>query len=126
MSSAPVMDRTIVVRSNEYQVEEFPWGSLTWFVSAALGSSNTLTAGRCVIKPGHENPRHHHPNCEEVLHVLHGSIIHSMEDGRNTEMHVGDTISVPLNVVHNARNICEDDAVLFICFSSADRRTVGE
>ena len=76
-----------------------------------------------VIRPGRMNPRHYHPNCDEVLHVLQGEILHTMDDDA-AELTQGDTVSIPANVIHNARNIGEVDAILLICFSSADRQTV--
>jgi quercetin dioxygenase-like cupin family protein len=41
-------------------------------------------------------------------------------------MNVGDAISIPPNFKHQARNIGDEDAILHISFSSADRQTVGE
>jgi len=115
----------VVTRSTDDKVVEFPWGYLRWHVSGELGNSDTLTVGQAVIRPGEQNPRHYHPNCDEVLYVLKGHIQHSMGD-RTVEMGVGDTVSIPTGVVHNARNIGTEDAVLAISFSSADRKVVNE
>ncbi|WP_020579277.1 cupin domain-containing protein [Actinopolymorpha alba] len=112
-------------RPDDYEVEETAWGKLVWMVSGRLGNSGTMTVGRCHIKPGMENPRHYHPNCDEVLHVLQGTIEHSLDDVVVT-MTAGDTISIPSGVVHNARNISDHDAIFVISFSSADRQAVGE
>jgi oxalate decarboxylase/phosphoglucose isomerase-like protein (cupin superfamily) len=60
--------------------------------------------------PGAQNPRHYHPNCDEVLHVLQGRILHSVDD----------------DALHNARNIGDEEAVFVFAFSSADRHTLGE
>src|SRR5260370_27533529 len=49
--------------------QEFSWGNLTWFANRALGNSNEMTVGRCILKPGHTNGRHYHPNCSETLVV---------------------------------------------------------
>ena len=40
-------------------------------------------------------------------------------------MRAGDVVSIPTGVVHNARNIGTEDAILAISFSSADRLAVG-
>ncbi|HOF90038.1 MAG TPA: cupin domain-containing protein [Armatimonadota bacterium] len=109
----------------EAQVQEMAWGRLVWKASAALGNSASMTVGICEIKPGQANPRHHHPNCSEVLHVLRGTIVHSYGD-EEVVMSAGDVITVPPNLNHNARNIGDDTAMLAIAFDSADRRTVGE
>jgi quercetin dioxygenase-like cupin family protein/type 1 glutamine amidotransferase len=115
----------IVTRPADDRVIEYPWGQLIWYTSSELKNSNTMTVGQAVIKPGRENPRHYHPNCDEVLHVLRGHILNSIGD-KTVEMRSGDTISIPMGLKHNAKNIGTEDAVLEISFSSADRQTIGE
>jgi len=120
------MSKCSVIRSGEVESADFDWGNLRWFTSGELGNSEALTTGICTLKPGMGNPRHHHPNCEEVLHVLSGRIAHEVEDGGEVGMGPGDTITLPIGAPHRARNVGEEDAVLFVCFSSADRQVVGE
>lgn len=119
------MIEDMLARANDRQVEHAGWGRLEWMVSGALGNSTTMTVGRCYIEPGSQNPRHHHPNCDEVLHVLQGSIEHSCDD-EVVAMGPGDTISIPAGVVHNARNVGSEQAVFVISFSAPDRRMVPE
>ncbi len=115
----------VVTRAANAQVIPQPWGKLTWYVSGELGNSETMTVGEAVIKPGQQNPRHYHPNCDEVLHVVRGRILHTMGT-QQAEMTAGDTVSIPMGVRHNARNIGTEDAVLAISFSSAHRQVIGE
>jgi len=119
-------DHSVVVHRGEDKVVPQTWGELTWYVSADQHSSATMTVGKCVLRPGQQNPRHFHPNCDEVLHVVSGTIVQSLEDGRAETMHAGDTVSIPAGVHHSAKNIGTEDAVLFIAFSSAHRQVVGE
>jgi quercetin dioxygenase-like cupin family protein len=114
-----------VARPDDYVPEEQEWGRLIWMVSGALGNSQTMTVGKCFIKPGQANPPHYHPNCDEVLHVLRGRIEHRVDD-EFVEMTAGDTISIPTGRIHNARNIGSEEAEFLISFSSADRQVVGE
>jgi quercetin dioxygenase-like cupin family protein len=114
-----------IMRAGDCLVEEQDWGRLVWMVAGKLGNSDSLTVGRCIIKPACANPPHYHPNCDEVLHVLHGVIEHRVGD-QHVQMSAGDTISIPTGQIHNARNVGTDDAELMISFSSADRQTVGE
>ena len=104
---------------------EAEWGCLTWFASGPLGNSAAQTIGRCLLKPGHGNPRHHHPNCEEILVVMSGRIRHPTADAE-AEFGPGDTVTIPAGIPHQAFNIGTDDATLMICFSSAERRVHGE
>jgi quercetin dioxygenase-like cupin family protein len=120
------MNKPVVLRSAECQDQTFPWGRLTWFASRALGNSEHMTVGRCIIRPGQANPKHYHPNCTEVLVVLEGTVAHTLEGEEDCTLSPGDVITVPPNVPHRARNLGTTDAVLLVTFSSADRQTKGE
>ena len=97
------------------------WGSLTWIAGKALGNSQGLTFGRVVIKPGKANPRHAHPNCDEVLHLLTGRLEHSIGDDK-VAMNAGDTLIVPAGCVHNAANPGPGDAEMIVAYSSGERQ----
>lgn len=112
-------------RATEGEVLDLDWGQIVWKAARNLGNSETMTFGLVTIKAGAANPRHRHPNCDEILHLISGHIEHSLGD-ETFEMNAGDTISIPVGVVHNARNLAATDAQMTICFSSADRQTEGE
>ncbi|MCT9627224.1 cupin domain-containing protein [Pseudarthrobacter equi] len=78
----------------------------------------------CILDPGQANGRHWHPNCDEVLTVLSGRIMHTWND-IEFPMEAGDVISIPQGVIHNARNETDEPAVLSIAFSSAYREIEG-
>ena len=117
------MTQETVLQAADATVQEFDWGELVWYANGKMGNSATMTFGRAVLKAGHENFRHSHPNCEEILHVLSGRIVHSLED-ELFPMGPGDTIVIPANVVHNASNDGDDVAIMTIMFSTPDRQTV--
>src|SRR4051812_18272917 len=104
---------------------DFDWGRITWLVSGSLGNSTTMTFGRVTIRAGHNNPRHRHPNCDEILHLLSGRLEHTLGDA-TFAMEPGDTISIPTGIWHNARAVGDTDAEMTISFSSPDRQTEGE
>ena len=116
--------RAIVAPVEAHRIAETEWGRLVWMVARELGNSETMTIGRCYIHPQHETPRHYHPNCDEVVHVLEGTIEHTC-DSETVALRPGDAISIPAGVIHNTRNVGDDRAVLLIAFSAADRQTVG-
>jgi quercetin dioxygenase-like cupin family protein len=114
-----------VTRAGRAVIEQQSWGRLEWMVSGGIGNSDTLTVGKCFIDPGQQNPPHSHPNCDEVLHVLRGTIEHRVGDARLL-MSAGDTISIPTGAVHNARNLGDATAEFVIIFSTPAREVVGE
>jgi quercetin dioxygenase-like cupin family protein/type 1 glutamine amidotransferase len=119
-----VVPAASVTRHAEDKVVASPWGELRWYTSAEMGNSRTMTTGVARLLPGQSNPRHFHPNCDEILHVVSGRIRHTMNEV-SVEMGPGDTVSIPQGVLHNATNVGPDEAVLAISFSSAYRQAVG-
>lgn len=111
-----------VLKLADGELVDQPWGELRWLVSRKLGNSENMTFGRVIIPAGVSNPRHRHPNCDEVVHLLSGQIEHSLGDESFT-MEPGDTISIPAGIWHNARALGDIDAEMVISFSSADRET---
>ncbi|MFZ4657070.1 MAG: cupin domain-containing protein [Caldilineaceae bacterium] len=118
------MSQIIFSPPDRYETSEHAWGSITWFVSKGQENAAELTVGQCIIKPDCANPRHYHPNCEEVLHVLAGTIAHTLAGKERVIMQPGDTITIPPQVVHNAQNIGDQEALVLICFSTAERQAV--
>jgi len=111
-----------VCRLLDGEILNVPWGVIGWSASRQIGNSTTMTFGRAVIRAGQGNPRHRHPNCDEILHLLSGRLEHTFGDARFV-LEPGDTISIPQGVWHQATVLGEQDAEMVICFSSADRIT---
>ncbi len=120
------LHEVILVRGADLEYVDADWGQLTWYASGKHGNTDYLTLGRCIIYPEKANPRHSHPNCDEILTVIQGTIRHTWNDGEEIEMSEGDTITIPLGVPHQARNVGTSNAILIIAFTSANRQTIGE
>ncbi len=106
------------------RVEE-TWGSLTWLASRDLGNAADLTLGRVVIRRGCANPSHCHPNCEEVLYLLHGRLEHYLGP-QKILLAAGDTLHIPASVLHHAANIGDDDADMIVAYSAGTRQIALE
>jgi quercetin dioxygenase-like cupin family protein len=104
------------------------WGTLRWLANHAL-SGSAITVGRVIIYKGQRNPRHSHPNCEEVLYLLAGRLIHSV-GSQTVTLNAGDTLAIPAGVVHNAQSVGDVDADMIVTYSSGHRdflpETAGE
>ena len=112
-----------VVRAGERAPLRFDWGAIRWLMNGALDADAAQTLGVVYILPGERNPRHYHPNCEELLFVLSGECEHSFEE-RSVRLRPGDLIRVPAGVRHNAVNTGWEPVRMLVCFSSPDRQTV--
>lgn len=113
----------LVTERDDLPEQRFPWGTLRWLANDQLLAGALQTLGICHIFPGQGNPRHYHPNCEEVLHVLAGRGRHSL-DGQWVELRPGTTVRIPVGVKHNLINESEATMICMIAFSSGDRQTV--
>ena len=125
MTKQPNREPAALCRSNEGERLDLDWGHIIWTASRSLGNSATMTFGVVTIDAGQANPRHRHPNCDEILHLLSGRLEHSLGEEAFL-MEPGDTISIPAGVLHNARALDGNAAIMAISFSSADRETEGE
>ena len=104
-------------------VQEFPWGTLQWLCNEKLAPGAQQTVGLATTLPGHGNPVHFHPNCEEVLYVISGCGTHSSE-GQTIELKPGMTLCIPAGVKHKLTNTGTETLKTLISFSSGNRKTV--
>jgi quercetin dioxygenase-like cupin family protein len=107
-------------KAHQHTVITEDWGSLTWLAGKNIGNAEGLVLGRATIKADKTNPRHRHPQAEEVLYLLKGSLKHTLGD-RTIIMHAGDTITIGPGVFHNASCISEEDADMIIVYSEGIR-----
>lgn len=115
-----------VTRSTEIETQQHNWGTISWHDSAELTGSETLTVGIVEIHAGKSNPVHQHPNCDEVLYLLTGKLIHSIGDTESVEMEPGDLIHIPKGVKHAARSVGDVAAKMLVAYNTGRREVVGE
>lgn len=96
------------------------WGRLVWLADQQRGNADGLTLGRVTIRKGHRNPRHSHPNCEEVLYLLKGRLRHWVGT-ESFDMEPGDTVSIPATVPHYAESNGDEDAEMIVAYSEGVR-----
>lgn len=112
-----------LVEPGAADVLDFPWGRLCWLLNAERLPDARQTFGVCEILPGHKNPRHFHPNCDEVLYVLEGELDHTLGEAVY-HLTPGALLHIPADTPHDARNTGAGTARVVIAYSAADRQTV--
>ena len=115
--------KELLLKKADIVTDVFPWGKLEWYARESINGAE-VTLGYCHIKSKMENAVHIHPNCDEILYVLKGAIIHRL-DGEEIEMNEGDSLFIPKDAVHNAFNPGNEDVLLSIAFTTGDRKTVN-
>jgi quercetin dioxygenase-like cupin family protein len=91
--------------------------------SAEITGSEVLTFGVVQIEPGQANPEHLHPNCDEILYLLEGELLHTLGE-EEIHLRAGDTIHIPQGVRHRARNPGTVPARMVVTYNTGRRQMV--
>ncbi len=112
-----------VVAVDEDNAHVFPWGSIQWLCDGQMFADAQQTFGYVRIEPGVKNPRHLHPNSDEVLLLLEGELQHSLGE-ESHQLLPGMAIHIPQGVEHDARNTGAVTARMVVAYPTSDRRVV--
>jgi len=119
----PPVFRSAGILFGELMTQE-DWGRMDWLADADTAEGLGLSLARMTVMPGKTSPAHRHPNCNEVIHVLYGSIEERL-DQEWTPCAPGDTITAFAGTVHQTRCTSNTPAILMIAYSD-DRRIYQE
>jgi len=111
------------VTMNHAPENRTPWGYMQWLCSGTLFADAQQTVGYVEINPGEKNPRHLHPNSDEVLYLLGGELDHSLGN-EIVHLTAGMSIHIPQGVPHDAHNRGEGIARMIVSYPAADRQVV--
>lgn len=102
---------------------DFSWGRIRWLCNGEIDPDAEMTFGVVYIDPDEANPLHYHPNCEELVFLLHGRCDHRVGE-EWFPLEAGSLLRIPRGVVHCAKNTGWDPLMMVIVYSSPDRQTV--
>jgi quercetin dioxygenase-like cupin family protein len=101
----------------------FPWGHITWLCSGERLADAETTFGYVEIRPGMKNPKHLHPNSDEVLFLIEGELDHSLGNVKH-HLTAGMAIHIPRGVEHDAVNTSDRTARMVVSYPTPDRQVV--
>jgi quercetin dioxygenase-like cupin family protein len=111
------------VPATEVKPAAYGWGSISFLSDAKVGNSPHVSMARVTLQSGKRNILHTHPNCDELLYLLKGSLRHRCGD-KWIPMNAGDTLRVTKGVVHQAEVLSAEDADMIVVYSVGERETV--
>ena len=91
------------VTDAECEVEQLPWGPHEWLIKPPLVDAKLLQLVRVRMPAGKCHAFHRHPEFEEVLYVLDGSLTQFVGRERRV-LRAGELAHVPRNEVHGSYN----------------------
>ena len=114
------LQSTFLSAMAETPTENHRWGRIVWLASGAAFPGSGQTLGYVEINPGQTNYRHRHPNCEEVLLLLEGSLDHWVGD-QIVALRPGSVLSIGAGVVHWATNASSMVARMIVAYPTGHR-----
>jgi quercetin dioxygenase-like cupin family protein len=85
-------------------VEELPWGPHDWLCRPDICEAEKLLLVRVHIPPGKGHAFHRHPEFEELIYILEGTC-EQWVDQEKRILGPGDTVHIPMNMVHGSYNV---------------------
>ncbi len=92
--------------------EQIDWGVRSWLSLPASTGTGHLVLVEVDLLPGCGHNFHIHPNQEEIIYVISGSLDQWLE-GTHESLNPGDTVFIPKNTVHASFNT-SDKPVKFL------------
>ena len=101
------------VMANETELEDIGWGRSRVVSNRPATGAQQLAVSDLAIYPGMGHNFHKHPNQEEVVYVLAGTIEQWIDQEKRI-LGIGDSAFIPADVVHATFNVGEADAQLVV------------
>lgn len=91
------------VSPEDVETLRFEWGSLKWLSTPEVTGAERFSAGTVQLEPQRGHERHNHPDSEEILYVISGEGIQTV-DGDERRITPGDMVHIPAGVYHSTVN----------------------
>ena len=95
------------VEKEDVETQVFDWGRLSWLSEPRVTAAERFSTGLVVLEPGKGHDRHNHPYSEEILYVVSGTGLQTVElPGRVEEREVGPgtLVHIPTALYHSTVN----------------------
>jgi quercetin dioxygenase-like cupin family protein len=92
------------VIAKETKLEVLDWGKLGWLSNPPNTGARQLTVIDVNLAPGKGHDFHKHPDQEEVIYVVSGSVEQWVHKDKRI-LGAGDSAFIPANVVHASFNV---------------------
>ncbi len=95
------------VEKEDVETQVFDWGRLSWLSEPRVTAAERFSTGLVVLEPGKGHDRHNHPYSEEILYVVSGTGLQTVElPGKVEEREVGPgtLVHIPTALYHSTVN----------------------
>ena len=100
-------EKLTFVETEDTETQVFDWGRLSWLSEPRVTAAERFSTVLVVLEPGKGHDRHNHPYSEEILYVLSGTGLQTVErPGKVEEREVGPgtLVHIPTALYHSTVN----------------------
>ena len=114
------MEKMTFVRPMDVETQVFDWGKLNWLSEPLVTMAERFSCGLVTLEPGKGHARHNHPYSEEILYVIEGTGMQTVELTSGIlekEIVTGELVHIPTAVYHSTINSGEVPMKLIAIYS---------
>ncbi len=99
------------ITAKQMERDRLDWGVMGWVSRPATTDTKDLVVIEVTLEPGGGHNFHKHPEQEEVIYVLEGSVEQWLEDQKQI-LNQGDSVFIAADAVHASFNVSNQNAKL--------------
>ena len=107
-----------IVTASEVVRETLDWGSMAWCCRPTGTGMKNLVVIEVTLEPGGSHAFHKHSGQEEVIYCIEGQVEQWLEQEKQS-LGPGDSVVIPINVVHATVNTGSGNAKLLAILGPA-------
>lgn len=104
------------VLNAETPKETVDWGTLAWLSNPPATGNKQLTVIDVELFPGKGHDFHKHPNQEEVIYCVKGTVEQWFGEEKRT-LNAGDAVHIDAGMVHGTFNVSNEPAFILVILS---------
>ena len=108
------------LKKEDVETQIFDWGRLSWLSEPRVTAAERFSAGVVVLEPGKGHVRHNHPYSEEILYVIKGKGMQTVELPDNhleEEIGPGTMVHIPTAIYHSTVNTGDEPMELVAIYA---------
>lgn len=106
------------VAPEDVETLDFDWGRIKWLSAPDVTGTEQFSAGVVQLAPKEGHERHNHPDSEEILYVISGEGIQTV-DGEERRITAGEMVHIPAGIYHSTINATWEPLRLFAVYAPA-------
>ena len=113
-------EKKTFLQKEDVETQIFDWGRLSWLSEPRVTAAERFSAGVVVLEPGKGHVRHNHPYSEEILYVIRGKGVQTVELPDNhleKEIGPGTMVHIPTAVYHSTVNTGDEPMELVAIYA---------